>query len=160
MGSDGDLSEGTTFLEFSQRLVDEYLVPEGPVRDLLLHFGALLGGDLTGLELAVISSVCRHLHDEVREAYRPRSPLEAQLECQRATKDLQAMGIRSARWTDSDTAFVAERWERWQASGDTADPECQRPIDRGRSATERPDQSRSHPAALRGRGVGYRRPSQ
>lgn len=115
MGSSGDLSDGTTFVEFSQRLVDEYLVPEGPIRDLLLHVGALQDGDLHGWELAVISSVYQHLHDEVREVYRPRSPLEAQLEHERAMKDLQAMGIRSAPWTDSDTAFVAERWERWQA---------------------------------------------
>ncbi len=115
MGSDSDLNdEARALIDASQRLADKYLVPDGPVRDLLMRIAALYSGELDGFEFSVISSVYRHLHEEVREVYRPRSPLEAQLEHEKARRELEAQGIKTPAWTDADTAFVAERWERWR----------------------------------------------
>lgn len=118
MGSDNDLSDGTpSLVDASRHLADKYLVPDGPVRDLLMEVAKLYGGKLDGFELSVISSVYRHLHEEVREVYRPRSPLDAQLGYEKARKELEAQGIRTPAWTEDDTAFIADRWERWRADG-------------------------------------------
>ncbi|AUG29859.1 MULTISPECIES: hypothetical protein [Microbacterium] len=85
------------------------------MRDLLLEIAGLQdGGVLDGFELSVISRVHQQMTDSIREVYRPRSSLEAQLEHEKARKDLESQGITIPAWTEDDTAFVVERWERWR----------------------------------------------
>lgn len=117
MGSDNDLSKGAPgFVNLSRRVADDYLVPDGPDRDVLLQLGALLDGEFDGFAYSVIDEVHRQMADSVRAGggYRPHSLLEAQLEYEKARKDLEAQGITTPACTEDDDAFVLDRWGRWR----------------------------------------------
>lgn len=102
------------FVDSARAHVDTYQVPDGPVRDLSLQIGALLdGGSLDALDLVVLQRVSMQFRDVVADVYRPRSPLEAQLEYDRARKHLTELGIEAENWVAAEDPVVLSRWARW-----------------------------------------------
>lgn len=58
------------------------------------------------------------LVEAVKDVYRPRSPLEAQLEYDRARKEQATQGVDWPEWTAADDPKITERWQAWQRNPD------------------------------------------
>ena len=105
-----------SFADHARGVADEYLVPEGPSRDLLIRLGELQDGDLDALDLIVIQQAYRHAMTSVKETYRPRSPLEAQLEYDRMRNQARdELGVEVRPWVAAEDPVILDRWNRWNS---------------------------------------------
>lgn len=106
-----------SFTKHARDIADRFVVPDGLARDLLRHLGDLLDSELSALDLIVVHRAYDVTLEAVREVYEPQSPLAAQLEHDRARKDLAMQGIDVPPWVAAEDPVVLERWAEWIRRG-------------------------------------------
>lgn len=106
------------FADAAREHADKYQVPDGATRDIAVRVGEHLDGKLEAFDLIVMQRVSFALRDIIEDVYRPRSPLEAQLEYDRARKDLLELGIDTPEWVAAEDPEILERWARWTGTHD------------------------------------------
>jgi len=80
-----------TFRRLTWDHVERLGIPPSPVRDAFFALAGYLDSHPKGGLLALASGAYRSLEKELAEFYRPRSPLELQVETLRAERELAAM---------------------------------------------------------------------
>lgn len=106
-----------SFEETARRTLDRYIVPQGDARDALVELGVRIDRRPEGRDLLVLVAAFRAAREAIADVYRPRSPLEAQLEFDRAREELRQEGVNVPAWNASEDAPTLERWARWVADG-------------------------------------------
>jgi hypothetical protein len=94
--------------------LDKYQVPEGPTRETYLRLAQYQEADLEPFDLIVTQRVSLAMRKIIEDVYRPRSPLEAQLEYDRARNDLRdTLGVEPPEWDAANDPEILQRWHRW-----------------------------------------------
>lgn len=106
-----------SFERSAQSLAKKYDMPDASGKRAFVQLGALLDTGLPALDLIIVQRAYGEMYKAIEEVYRPRSPLEAQLEYDRARKDMVKLGIESPDWVAAEDPEVLKRWANWIDSG-------------------------------------------
>ena len=109
------MDDDASMTDIAQQILDKYLVPDGPTRDIFLALGAASSAGTPAFDLIVAQRVFREMHEAIVEVYRPRSPLEAQLEYDRTRNELAARGVDIPEWVAAGDPEILDRWARWNS---------------------------------------------
>lgn len=86
----------------ARRLLEKYDIPNGDSRQVFIALGAALDRKQEPLELIVLQRAYLELHRAIDEIYRPRTPLQAQLEHVRTRNQaLDELGMDIGEWDAS-----------------------------------------------------------
>lgn len=104
-----------SFGESARALAHRYVLPDA-ARDLFVHVGDLLDGDLAGLDLVFVNRAFSDMMLYITKDLRPLPLLNAQLEAEKARNELrESTGIETSGWTQQDSDIVQERWELFES---------------------------------------------
>lgn len=77
-----------SFEQTARQLLTKYDIPEGDLATTFIALGALQDREHEPLELVVLQRAYLETYKAIEEVYRPRTPLEAQLEYERERRKL------------------------------------------------------------------------
>lgn len=101
------MPDSYSFEKSARRLADKFDLPETDGRLLFIELGAALDAKPESLDLIVLQRAYMAMFRAVEEVYRPRTPLEAQLEYEQAKSF--AVAEFGVEWPEWDPALTPVR---------------------------------------------------
>lgn len=94
-----------SFEQSARQLLTKYDIPEGDLTTTFIALGALQDREREPLELVVFQRAYREMYKAIEDVYRPRTPLEAQLEYERERRKLlELTGQDVGPWSEGYSA--------------------------------------------------------
>lgn len=94
-----------SFEQSARQLLTKYDIPEGDLTTTFIALGALQDREREPLELVVFQRAYLEMYKAIEDVYRPRTPLEAQLEYERERRKLlELTGQDVGPWSEGYSA--------------------------------------------------------